>query len=278
MGDDLQNWVGRMQTQTDLCDPHRVERLAALLDDQTEWHEGVLPYLAHWIHFWTSATHTQLGEDGHPKRGGFIPPISLPRRMWAGSDLAFYEDITFNQALTQRSQILSVEPKTSRSGEEMIFVKVKHEITGEKNGRREETQHIVYRAAPASEAAPPPPPPRKTDQEIKSSQKVRFDPVMLFRFSALMFNAHRIHYDRDYALQEGYPGLVVHGPLLAICLLNHFLHVHPNVNIRHFGFRARSPLFDVSQPTLLCCSPSDALWAQDGQGHVVMTASLDVAR
>ncbi len=281
MLEDLQNWVGRTQTQSDRCDRARIDRLAALIDDEPVWRAGVLPYLAHWIHFLPIARQAALGPDGHAKRGGFIPPVALPRRMWAGSDVIFHEDIRLNQTITKRSEILSVEPKTSRTshrGEELIFVKIRHEMTGAQNGRIEEDQHIVYRAAPSSKAANESAPPRhKKDQEIEFSRAVNFDPVLLFRFSALMFNAHRIHYDRDYARQEGYPGLVVHGPLVAMWLLIHFLRHHPNINIRRFSFRARRPLFDISSPALLCSAPDNELWAQDKGGNVVMTASVEMA-
>ncbi len=275
MAEDLQNWVGRAETQSDQCDERRIEQLAAILDKDKIFHRsGTLPYLAHWFHFLPTTRQGDLGEDGHAKRGGFIPPVALPRRMWAGSDVVFHEEISLNQTIQQRSEILSVAPKTSRSGEELVFVVIRHQITGEKNGRVEEDQHIVYRAAASAGEAPPP---SKMRKDIQFSRRFDFDMTALFRFSALTFNAHRIHYDRDYARQEGYPGLVVHGPFLATLLLHHFLNHNPQSPVQRFSFRARRPLFDISSPALLCSAADNELWAQDKDGNVVMTASVERA-
>jgi 3-methylfumaryl-CoA hydratase len=268
--DDLQRWIGRNETVEDVASPVPLAGLAALLDHATPtWREGVLPPLAHWLYFLGHTRQSEIDLDGHPRRGGFLPPITLPRRMWAGSRIEFRGAIPVGAAMTRRSTIADIKTKQGASGA-MIFVTVKHEIGAAGAIAIVEEQDIVFRDAPGAKAAPPKPDPR-TASDVR---KVNPDPVLLFRFSALTFNAHRIHYDRDYAREvEGYPGLVVHGPLTAVLLMDHFLRIHPRSNVTRFEFRAQSPLFDTA-PFDLCADGND-LWARGPHGETAMAAKIE---
>jgi hydroxyacyl-ACP dehydratase HTD2-like protein with hotdog domain len=191
--------------------------LAATLDhDASPWRSGEVPPLGHWLYFLPQAPHREISEDGHPHRGGFLPPVSLPRRMWAGGDLRFHTPIRVGEALRRRSTIAEVEHKSGRSGT-LVFVKVVHEIMTERGLAVREVHDIVYRDAPKPGEVAPAGETAKAAMDWE--RPIIGDPVLLFRFSALTFNGHRIHYDRKYCEEvEGYPGLIVHGPLLATLL------------------------------------------------------------
>jgi 3-methylfumaryl-CoA hydratase len=247
------------------------------------WISGEVPPLAHWLYFLPRQRQSLLDTDGHPKRGDFLPPVPLPRRMWVGSRVRFLAPIPVDAAISRRSTIATVTAKSGRSGP-MVFVTVKHEITVGGTTAVVEEQDIVYRGAvttatgaPTSTGGPAPAAP----QVARVSQATRTivpDPVQLFRFSALTFNAHRIHYDRDYARDvEGYPGLVVHGPLAATLLMDHCLRHTGGRTVRAFSFRAERPLFDTA-PFDLCLAPSEAgvdLWAIDANGATAFTAAVE---
>jgi 3-methylfumaryl-CoA hydratase len=287
----LQGWVGRAHTVDDLAAPGPLAGLASLLDHETPpWTPGELPPLAHWLYFLPRARQSLLDADGHAKRGDFLPPVPLPRRMWAGSRVRFLEPIPLGDSISRRSTIASVTAKSGRSGP-MVFVTVKHEVMVGATTAVVEEQDIVYRApatannasapanAPAMASAPAaaaPAPPRS-----QTTRSFIPDPIKLFRFSALTFNAHRIHYDRDYARDvEGYPGLVVHGPLVATLLMDHYLRQARGLKLNAFTFRAERPLFDTA-PFDLCLADSDAgadLWASAANGTVAFTASVECAR
>ncbi len=275
---DLQAWVGRSETAEDRADPGAYRRLAGLLDHQTPpWPAGEAPPLGHWLNFLPEARQSEIGEDGHPKRGGFLPPVALPRRMWAGGRLVFHAPTPLGAGLERRSTILAALPKTGRSGE-MVFVTVRHEISAAGRLAVTEEQDIVYRAAPRPGAAPPtrspapsPPPAAEWTRTLTP------DPVLLFRYSALTYNGHRIHYDRGFCQTvEGYPGLVVHGPLIATLLLDHYLRRRPGVRIARFEFRAESPLFDTAPFSLNGEETADGavLWAAAEDGRVAMRAKV----
>jgi 3-methylfumaryl-CoA hydratase len=271
MSGDPQRWIGRSETVEDIASPVPLAGLAALLDHTVPpWSEGELPPLAHWLYFLERTPQSELGPDGHPKRGEFLPPIALPRRMWAGSRIVFHAPIPVGAAMTRRSTIANVAQKTGASGT-MVFVTVQHEIsTGDVLAVTDE-HDVVYREASKPGDMPPPP---KSDGRVSSSTRtVVPDSVMLFRYSALTFNGHRIHYDRNYARDvEGYPGLVVHGPLIATLLMDHFLHTHSRSSVSHFEFRAHSPLFDTAPFEL--CADGRELWARGPRGETAMRAKI----
>jgi len=243
---DLGSHIGRQERRTDVSDHGRVARLAATLDHgEPPWHPGVLPPLAHWLYFLPDALHSQLGPDGHPNRSrdGLLPDSAPPRRMWAGSRIEFLADIPLDVPIVRTSTLIAASPKTGRSGD-MLFVKVRHEIAREGGPTAiVEEQDIVYRAA-ATASAPFERPATLPASPDPCARVIAADAAMLFRYSALTFNAHRIHYDRDYARQvEGYPDLVVQGPLVATLMLDHLLRLRPGGHMRLYSFRAASPLF-----------------------------------
>jgi 3-methylfumaryl-CoA hydratase len=273
----LESWIGRTETSEDIAAAGPVARLAALLDhDGGVWRPGDVPPLAHWLYFLPAAAQSDIGEDGHPERGLLRPPVTLPRRMWAGGEVDFFGPIKLGARLTRRSTIQNIAPKTGKSGA-MVFVTIRHEIFADGKAALVERQDIVYReaagpgaAAPAGEAA----------AETDGARIVVPDPVLLFRFSALTFNAHRIHYDRDYARDvEAYAGLVVHGPLIATLLMDHFLRANPGRAISRFSFRAQSPLLDTAPFALSQAPDADgfALWAARPEDKVAMSAKVVTA-
>jgi 3-methylfumaryl-CoA hydratase len=274
--DHLKTWVGRSEDAFDVAHAAPLAGLAALLDHETPpWIPGEVPPLGHWLYFLPYARQSDIDADGHTKRGGFMPPVPLPRRMWAGNRIEFRSPIPLGAAMTRRSTIESVEAKSGASGE-MVFVTVLHQISVD--GALAITEHhdIVYREAPKAGAAPP----KSAQADPPQSEWTRVitpDPVQLFRYSALTFNGHRIHYDRDYCRDvEGYPGLVVHGPYTATLLVDHFLRRNPGAPITSLNFRARAPLFDIA-PFELCgrCTESGAaLWARGADGQTAMTLEI----
>lgn len=274
-----QSWVGKTETVIDTAAAGPLQRLSALLDhDEAPWEAGIVPPLAHWLYFLSSARQSQLSEDGHPQRGGLLPPVPLPRRMWAGGRLEFLEPIPLGAEIRRRSTILSVVPKTGKSGN-MVFVTVKHEVFCGGRPAIIEEQDIVYREpAGASQIADARQIPAVVRQ-VDSERLVATDPVLLFRFSALTFNGHRIHYDRDYARDvEFYKGLVVHGPLIATLLMDHYLRQHPSQRIRRFSFRAEQPLFDTDS-FMVCLANTEKgaeLWAAKTAMPAAMRAQIEI--
>jgi len=234
-----------------------------------------LPPLWHWLYFLPVYRQSELGPDGHPVRGGFLPPVPLPRRMWAGSRLEFHRPIRMGEAITRESSIASVNHKDGRTGP-LVFVVVKHQISGSDGPSVTEQHDIVYRGntQPGESAPEPPAAPGSAAWE----RTIVPDDVLLFRYSALTFNGHRIHYDRRYATEvEGYPGLVVHGPLLATLLTDLVRRNLPQAQITSFTFRAVSPIFDTA-PFSVCGAPagdgsSVHLWARNARGGLAMDAT-----
>lgn len=274
----LQQWIGRRERVTDRITAAPLVGLSATLDrDDPEPHPGSeLPPLAHWLYFLPRAPQRELAGDGHPHRGGFLPPVTLPRRMWAGGRLDFRAPLHVDDEVQRTSTIADVREKHSRSGA-LVFVTVRHEIVGARGMAITEEQDIVYRAPPAPGGPQAVSQPAATDEQF--SRQVTPDPVLLFRYSALTFNGHRIHYDRNHATAvEGYPGLVVHGPLVATLLLDLLRRQRPALAVRSFRFRAVGPLFDIHRFEL--CGREEAggyrLWARDHQGGLAMDASADV--
>jgi 3-methylfumaryl-CoA hydratase len=277
--DHLRDWIGREEVRDDVVRRDFVHGLYATLDRTDRLAEPlVVPRLIHWLHFHPLAPQSELGPDGHPQRGGFLPPVPLPRRMWAGSRIRFVRTPAVGEAITRRSVIRDVKVTEGKTGT-LVFVTVTHTITGDRGAELTDEHDIVYRAAPAPGA--PPPPTRAAPGGAVWRRAVTPDPVMLFRYSALTFNGHRIHYDQPYVTQvEGYPGLVVHGPLIATLLLDLLDRERPDANVAEFGFRAVSPLFDTA-PFRVCGRPGDdgavQLWAENAQGGLAMEASAKLA-
>jgi 3-methylfumaryl-CoA hydratase len=236
MSQDYSAWVGRTVTATDTITARDARRMAQTLDCATP--DTILPPLWHWMGWAPEAAHADLATDGHLQRGGFLPPVPLERRMWAGGKLAFHGQLHIDEPLTRRSEIMKVSEKTGASGQ-MVFVTVAHHTSGTQ-GHVEETQDIVFVAIPETYT---PPPPQPAPENPDWSHPFHADPVRLFRFSALTFNGHRIHYDLPYAQDvEHYPGLVVHGPLQAMVLLDRAID-HMGKPPKTYGFRGVRPAF-----------------------------------
>ena len=238
----LADWIGRATESTCWMDPWRARAMHATLDSAEPVPEegAALAPGWQWAYFLETAASSELGPDGHPRRGDFMPPVQLPRRMWAGSRLEFLSPLVLGQSARRVSRILAVEEKSGRSGR-LCFVTVEHEIYGQSGVAIREQQDIVYREASTSGA----PPMQAAPDDAKWRREWSFDAPRLFRYSALTFNSHRIHYDRAYATEEeGYPGLVVHGPLLATLMLELVRAHQPHRALRRFEFRAVAPVFD----------------------------------
>ncbi|SMH30009.1 3-methylfumaryl-CoA hydratase [Azospirillum lipoferum] len=280
----LKDWVGGVEEQADSATAAPLAGLAATLDHDTPpWPAGEVPPLGHWLYFLPRAPQHAIAEDGHPRKGGFLPPVPLPRRMWAGGDLRFLAPIPVGASLRRTSTIESVEHKAGRSGD-MVFVKVLHEIATEAGVAVRERHDIAYREAAKPGEAVPPPAAAEAMPAPDWSRTVTPDPVLLFRYSALTFNGHRIHYDRPYCREvEGYPGLIVHGPLTATLLMDLFLRNAGGRRPAGFRFRARRPLFDTRPFTLHAARRAGdgeelvEAWALDPDGRVAMTAEILVA-
>ena len=243
MDNEFAAWIGRVEEETDVIAPRQARGMAATLAsgpcDATAFAEGdPLPPLWHWMGFAPVVPMEGLGPDGHPKRGGFLPPVPLERRMWAGGRVTFLADVPrIGEPLHRRSEILKVADKTGATGR-MVFVTVGHDISTARGPAIREEQDIVYIAMPQRYS---PPPPVAAPEAPVWAEPAEFSPVRLFRFSALTFNGHRIHYDLDYAAKvEKYPALVVHGPLQAMLMMEAARRRDPGrrpVQFRHRGVR-----------------------------------------
>lgn len=275
----LNEWIGRSQEAHDVAMPAPFAALAATLDLAVDFpRPGTpLPPLWHWLYFLPRDRRSDLGPDGHARRGGFLPPVPLQRRMWAGSRFEFHRPLCVGDTLTRRSTIERVSEKTGRSGA-LVFVTVRHEIcrNDEPECALTEWHDIVYREAqkPGETISPPTSAPGVASWQLAWIP----DDVLLFRYSALTFNGHRIHYDRRYATQvEGYPGLVVHGPLIATLLLDLLRRNVGSRELATFEFRARRPLFDTHSFSVHGQLQEDgnavSLWAADHEGHLAMDAT-----
>ena len=280
----LRAWVGRSETRQDEVRPQPAAALAATLDlDPAEPATGTqLPPLWHWLYFTPLTRAGETGPDGHALRGGFLPPVPLPRRMWAGGRLQFHQPLRVGDAVSRVSRIGDVQVKQGRAGA-LVFVTVGHAVSGPAGLALSEEHDIVYREPPQPGA--PQPVPQAAPAGESFAREIVPDPVLLFRYSALTFNGHRIHYDRSYAAEvEGYPGLVVHGPLIATLLLDLLRRERPRAQVRSFSFRAVRPVFDIHRFT--ACgreqtgadgSRTVALWARDHEGLLAMQAEATLA-
>ncbi len=279
--DALRRWIGHTEESTDIITPWPLAALAATLDrsDLPPRAGDTVPPLWHWLYFLSVYPLAMSGPDGHATRGEFLPPVPLPRRMWAGSRMVFHRPLVVGETVTRTSRIADVTCKTGRSGT-LVFVIVRHTIQSGADLVIEEEHDIVYREMPqpgrVAVAVPPAP------EAAAWSRDIQPDPVLLFRYSALTFNSHRIHYDRAYAVKtEGYPGLIVHGPLLATLMLDLLRRQRPAATVRTFTFRALAPIFDLA-PFAVCGNPDDAragarLWVRAPDGSLAFDGSATLA-
>ncbi|MDB5704456.1 MAG: hypothetical protein JWN66_1572 [Sphingomonas bacterium] len=269
----LRQWIGREERASDIASAAPLAGLAALLDyEAAPWNDEVPP-LGHWLYFLPRARQSAIHADGHPKRGDFLPPVPLPRRMWAAGQVSFHAPLRVGSPIERVSTVSDVTAKTGASGE-MLFVTLRHEIHSHGVLAIEERQDLVYRGAGAA----PTPTPTTEAPVADAARIVTPDPVALFRYSALTFNGHRIHYDRDYARDvEGYPGLVVHGPYAATLLVDHFLRETPGAQVTRFSFRARRPLFDTTPFSLNLKRTAGGaeVWTADASGQPAMTGTIE---
>lgn len=257
-------WVDQREERHDHISRNLVSRIAATLGKHAPSHGQALPPLWHWCFFQPAVDPSGLGLDGHPSRGGFLPPAQNRNRMWAGGRVEFIAPLQVGADATRISTITSIKEKQGQSGA-LLFVTVQHEIIQDGRLAIREEQDIVYRE---------PTPPKLSSSEAlprgQWAEQIHPDPVLLFRYSAVSFNAHRIHYDYPYAVaSEGYPNLVVHGPLIATLSLQAFCRANPQLQLRHYQYRSLRPLF--------CHTPFEVggqlldngraqLWAGDGKG------------
>ncbi len=274
----LEDWIGREERREDRLTAGIVARMHATLglDGQPPVDGDAIPPAWHWLLFAEAKPPAELGRDGHPKRGGFLPPVPLPRRMWAGGRLEFAAPLCVGETITRRSTIADVTQKSGKSGD-LCFVTVHHEFSSGGAVCLREEHDIVYRDDPAPEAPAPQPPDAPGDADI--TETVTPGPVLLFRYSALTFNGHRIHYDVDYCRDvEGYPGLVFHGPLTATMLLALAERVGGMGAVAKFSFRAVSPLFETAPFTIACTRDGAvmSLWAANPDGKLAMSAEAEV--
>jgi 3-methylfumaryl-CoA hydratase len=279
--DHLRSWIGRSEVAEDTVTTVPVKALSATLDrDDPSPHPGdPLPPLWHWLYFLPLHKKSELGPDGHAKRGGFLPPVPLPRRMWAGGRFVFHQPLRVGEAIRRMSIVADVTYKQGRTGP-LVFVLVRHEVAGENGLALVEEQDIVYREAPGpNEAAAAP---RRAPDGAMWRSDIEPDAVLLFRYSALTFNGHRIHYDHPFVTKvEGYPGLIVHGPLIATLLVD-LLRRNVEPGLTRFAFRAVRPLFDTGA-FAVCGVPEDdgraaKVWAQDAEGLLAMEADAEFGR
>lgn len=308
----LEGWTAQAETRLDTVTPAQMAALAAVLDrdDPLPSPGDPLPLFWHWLYFLPVHRQSDLGYDGHARLGGFLPPVPLPRRMYAGGRVEMRFPPRVGDAIERVSRVVDVTEKEGRSGP-LVFLRVRHQISTREGIALVEDHDIVYRSAdagpdkarptsgkpgpdptsgkrgpdPASGARRPDPAPvvRRPDPigsgippEPAWTREIVPDPVLLFRYSALTFNGHRIHYDRPFALEEGYAGLVVHAPLVATLLADLLRRSLPDAVVATFTFRAIRPLFD-GVPFTLCGRPSDdgrsvSLWAIDASGAMALDA------
>ncbi len=276
----LQSWIGRTESVQDLATVVPLRALRATLDrDDPAIDTGTeVPPCWHWLYFLPLHRQSGLGPDGHALRGGFLPPVPLPRRMWAGSCLEFLAPVRAGQAIERTSRIADVRMKEGRTGA-LVFVQVHHDIHTEGRHAIHEEHDIVYRDLPApGEPAPAGVP---APQDALWTRESVPDGVLLFRYSALTFNGHRIHYDRRYVTGvEGYPGLIVHGPLIATLLLDLLRRELPAARVGRFAFKAMKPIFDIAPFSVCARMDGDRtvrLWAVTPEGHLAMDATAELA-
>lgn len=265
-------WIGRTHSQESLLDPLVAQKMQVTINRELSIKSAdPLPPAWHWLYFSELTKAQDLGADGHTKLGITLPNFDLPRRMWAGGKITWQRDLILGQVAIRKSQILEIQEKSGRSGK-LVFVTLQHEISQNEELCITEIQNIVYREHFKSAQKIEP---QQAPTEFDFNESWSLDEVALFRYSALTFNSHRIHYDADYTRQvEGYSGLIVHGPLLATLLLD--LAKLNNLPIHEFSYKAVSP---ITLPTkfFACGKKSETqtdLWISSDSGTLAMQANL----
>lgn len=264
----LCSWIGKTDRETDVITPELLRRFRATLAGYADIGPG-MPLGIHWCLALPAIPHDQLGPDGHPAKGGFLPPVPLERRMWAGSKIRFYRPLSIDTPIERSSTIADVVFKQGATSGPLVFVSVDHAFVQAGTTCVKETQTIVYRQPSAFKPASP------TSPDIGAiTRTVTPDTTLMFRYSAVTFNGHRIHYDHNYATQEeGYPGLVVHGPLIATLLMNLAQSANQEQPLKTFEFKAASPAF-VDHPLNLAVMGKEPkfLEARNHENALIMTA------
>ncbi|MFT6557799.1 MaoC family dehydratase N-terminal domain-containing protein [Sneathiella sp.] len=270
---ELSDWIGNQEKRTEIIHQQSLDGFAAFMDQEAPASPYV-PSGGHWMYFLPTDKQSNLARDGHSYKGGFLPPVDLPRRMWAGGRLTFNRPIKAGDVIEKVSTVKSIVEKNGRTGR-LVFVTVEHELKGE-NGRYIMEEHdIVYRDDPQENA--PKKNPEKASTDYDWHQTIVPDPVMLFRYSALTFNGHRIHYDREYVTGvEGYPGLIVHGPLIGTYLMQLASDHMQGKSLKNFEFRNFNPIFDIA-PFKICGKKIDdslcSVWAMGPEGELAVSAT-----
>lgn len=275
------DWIGISREQSERIDSALPAGMSAALDrDDPPPKDGdPLPPCWHWMYFRDSTAQSKLGADGLADRGALLPPVPLPRRMSAASHIRFLAPLRLGEMAVKRSEIASISEKSGKSGR-LVFVNLRHTVLNAADEVAiEEEQNIVYTEAPKSGAMAPP---RPAPGDAAWRRELTPDPVLLFRYSALTFNPHRIHYDQPYVTgEEGYPGLVVHGPLIATLMVDLCRRGRPDADIKEFSFRAMAPLF-VDRAMVLGAAPSEDgssahVWAANDQGGLASQGEVKFA-
>lgn len=280
----LRMWIGRERNVDDSLSAYPAQALAAALDHTAlPEADAPLPPCWEWLYFHDTPRASGTGPDGHARTGtflppNFLPPVPLPRRMWAASSVEYLRPLMLNLPATRSSVVEGVDFKSGRAGP-LLFVTVAHRVSQRDSVCVRERQTLVYRSMPTGPATLPPGEPAPAD--VDWTRTVTPDPVLLFRYSALTYNGHRIHYDRLYAVgTEFYPGLVVQGPLLATLLLDLMREFLPQAQVASYEFRALRPTFEGSDVTLHGRQEPDGrvrLWSADADGCVCMHAEARLA-
>ncbi len=272
----LSDWIGRKETLADYAAISPVAKMSATLDreDPMPSDGDPVPPGWHWVYFNPMPLARQVQHDGHAMLGDFWPPVGMPRRMFAGARMTFHQPLRLGEKITREAEITSVSVKEGRNGR-LVFIGVRLRVSGAAGLALTEEQDIVYRPDPGPDDVPPPPQP--APEGAQWTRTIEPDPVLLFRFSALTFNGHRIHYDHPYVTgEEGYPGLVVHGPLLSTLLIDLLRQSIPDfgTNLETFGFRAMRPVFSTGPFDVAARRDGNAIsaWALDNEGYLAMKA------
>lgn len=272
----LENWIGNQISQQEIIHQHALNGFSAVMDEKGPVSD-IVPPGGHWMYFLPTDKQSRIGPDGHGIKGDFLPPVELPRRMWAGGRLEFHAPLRAGDAAEKISTIKSVAQKQGRTGA-LVFVTVEHQVKSAAGLCVTEEHDIVYREAAGQTSG------GKKDLQLAPTdgtweETVDPDPVLLFRYSALTFNGHRIHYDLDYCLkEEGYPGLVVHGPLLGTLLMRLAVNKMDGRPLRKFSFRNFNPIFDTA-PFTLSGKPENAdecsVWVRGPAGELAVKATAE---
>lgn len=269
----LSSWIGSREVRSEIIHQQALDGFAAFMDEDVPASPFV-PAGGHWLYFLPTSKTADLAVDGHSYKGGFLPPVDLPRRMWAGGRLTFDRPLKAGAAVEKTSTVKKISEKQGRTGP-LVFVTVEHELKDNSGRYIQEEHDIVYRDA-ASDAASSKKP-EMASTNYSWCEEITPDPVMLFRYSALTFNSHRIHYDRDYVTgTEGYPGLIVHGPLIGTLLMKLASERMEGKSLKNFEFRNFNPLFETA-PFKICGKKFDdtlcSVWAMGPDGELAVSAT-----